>query len=68
LRIPDPSAGFLIKFHFVMMIVWAGLLVPTLLWWKDSILWIALLSLWANWIGHASAWDAARAERAVKDG
>jgi hypothetical protein len=58
----DPKPKALIRFHFCMMIVWAILLIPTLLWWKESILWILIVSLYANWIGHFSAMDAARAE------
>jgi hypothetical protein len=45
--------------------LWAALLVPTLLWWRDSILWVAAMSLYANFIGHWSAYQAARAEEAA---
>ena len=62
MRVPDPSPRLLVHFHFVMMCVWAVLLIPTLLFWKESILWIAAMSLYANFVGHFSAWDAARAE------
>lgn len=44
--------------------VWLLLLVPSLLWWKDSILWVILLSVWANVASHFSAWQGARAEDA----
>jgi len=57
------SSKFLIKFHLFMMCVWASLLIPTIIWWKESILWVASMSLYANWIGHFSAFDAARAEK-----
>jgi len=43
------------RFHLLMMVVWALLLVPTLLWWHNSILWVAGMS-------HFSAWQAVRAE------
>ena len=66
--LPDPTPKFLVKLHLVMMVVWAVALIPTLLWWRESILWIAFLSLYANWIGHFSAWDAARAEMKVDNG
>jgi hypothetical protein len=62
--VPDPSASFLVKFHFVMMIVWLLLGIPTVLVWKQSILWVAFMSLYANFVGHFGAWDAARAEAA----
>lgn len=45
-----------------MMVIWALALIPTVLWWKESILWVAAMSLYANWVGHFSAFDAARAE------
>ena len=50
------------KIHGVAMIVWAALALPTVLFWKESILWVAFMSLYANFVGHASAWQAARAE------
>jgi hypothetical protein len=52
------------QFHKFMVIVWIVLAVPTVLWWKESILWVAFLSLYANAATHFSAWQAARAERA----
>lgn len=58
-------AKWLRKFNLVATFVWLSLIVPTLLWWKDSILWVALMSIWANIIGHFSAYMAARAERAI---
>lgn len=54
-------------FHLGMMIVWAVLLVPTLLWWTESVLWVAIMSLYANFVGHFSAYQAARSEEAQKD-
>lgn len=57
------SPDSLVRFHATMMGVWGALSVPTVLFWKDSILWVAFMSLYANWIGHFSAMDAARAER-----
>ena len=46
-----------------MSYAWALMLVPTLIWWKASILWVASMSLYANFVGHYSAYQAARAER-----
>lgn len=53
-------------FHAYMMVVWSLLALPTLLFWNQSILWIAFMSLYANFIGHFSAWQGARAEKAAK--
>jgi predicted ferric reductase len=49
-------------FHRVMTMVWVILLIPTLIWWRDSVLWVAVMSIWANVVGHWSAYQAARAE------
>lgn len=55
-------AEILVKHHLVMMMIWASLALPTMLWWKESILWVAMMSLYANFVGHFSGWDASRAE------
>ena len=55
------------KFHLGMTILRASLAVPTVLWWKESILWVALMSVWANVAAHWSAYQGARAERRDKD-
>lgn len=34
--------------HAIGACVWAVLLIPTLLWWRDSVLWVAAMSLYAN--------------------
>jgi hypothetical protein len=58
------QAKQLVGFNKWATLVWILLIVPTLLWWKESILWVALMSIWANIVGHFSAWIAARSERA----
>lgn len=52
------------RFHLLMMTVWALLTIPTLLIWKESVLWVALMSLYANFVGHFSAYQGSRAEQA----
>lgn len=51
-----------VRLHYGLSAVWALLLVPTLIWWKESILWVASMSLYANFVGHWSAAQAARAD------
>jgi fatty acid desaturase len=53
-------------FNLNMTIVWAMLLVPTILWWKTSVPWIALISVYANIVGHWSAYQGSRAEVEVE--
>lgn len=45
-----------------MTIFWCVLIAPTLLWWRESILWVALLSIWANVVSHYTAYLSARVE------
>ena len=55
--------AFLRGFHGWMTLGW-GLLVPITILTdlKTSITWIALMSVWANFVGHFSSWQAARVE------
>lgn len=55
--------AFLRGFHGWMTLGW-GLLVPITVFTnlKTSITWIALMSVWANFVGHFSSWQAARVE------
>lgn len=53
--------------HYVLAGVWALLLIPTLLLWKSSVLWVAAMSLYANFVGHLSAAKASRAEEEAEE-
>lgn len=54
---------FLRGFHGVMTLAWGALIPITVLTGlKGSIVWIALMSVWANFVGHFSSWQAARVE------
>lgn len=48
--------------HLGLAALWALLIVPTVIWWKNSILWVAGCSLYANVIAHLAAYAGARAE------
>lgn len=65
---PSLSAHTLRRFNAVMTFVWLLLVVPTVVWWKESILWIGLMSVWANVAGHFGVWMGARAEEAADRG
>lgn len=62
-RAQERTSTILRRFHLIAVAVWTVLLVPTLLVWKDSVLWIALMSVWANIMGHFASYMGARAER-----
>ena len=48
------------RFHKWATIAWAVLALPTVLWWRDSIFWVAFMSLYANVASHWAAYQAAR--------
>lgn len=60
------STDRLRRFHAVMVGVWVALIVPSLLWWSESVLWVICISLWANVATHWGAWQASRAETAAE--
>jgi hypothetical protein len=45
-----------------LTIAWAILLIPSVLWWKSSILWIIAMSCYANVAASGAAWMAARGD------
>lgn len=59
-KFSDPK--FWRAFHLTFTVIWLFLFIPTLVFWPQSILWLALMSCWANFVGHFSAWQATRAE------
>ncbi len=62
------SPRYMMRFHLAMTAIWLLALIPTLLWWKESILWVPTMSLYANVVGHFSAWQAAKAEKSNEKG
>ena len=58
---------FLKRFHGWATVAWAILLVPSLLWWRESVPWLVTISVWANLVGHFSSWQASRVEVQVTD-
>lgn len=61
------SAVFWQRFHLVMLAVWVLLLPPSVLWWQQSIPYLVFMSWYAIAIGHASSWQASRAEQEAED-
>lgn len=54
------------RLHLALALTWLALLVPTTLWWRESVYWVAIMSLYANVVGHWSAYQGARAECEAK--
>lgn len=58
---------FIKRCHLVAAVMWVGLAIPSLIWWKDSVLWVILISIYANIVGHLSGYSAAQADRAAEE-
>lgn len=56
------------RFNLVLTFVWIALLVPSLLLWKDSVPWLVSISVYANIVGHWSAYQGSRAGVAAENG
>jgi hypothetical protein len=48
--------------HLILVVVWVLLIPPTIIWWRDSILWVAFMSLYAIITSHWGAYEAAKAK------
>jgi hypothetical protein len=55
------------RLHLILTWGWVLLIVPTVLWWKESILFIGIVSVYANVVSHWTAYQAARAEKAASN-
>lgn len=53
-----------LRIHLAITGVWAALFIPSLLWWQRSLPVLVFYSVYANFVGHLSAYMAKRAERA----
>ena len=58
---------FIKRCHLVAAVMWVGLAIPSLIWWKDIVLWVILISIYANIVGHLSGYSAARADQAAEE-
>jgi len=56
------SRTVMMRIHLVLTFTWVLLIIPTLLWWKSSILWVLMISIYANIASHWAAWQATKAE------
>ena len=58
---------FIKRCHLVAAVMWVGLAIPSLIWWKDSVLWVILISIYANIVGHLSGYNTARADKEAEE-
>ena len=58
----SPSPRAIRNANLAMTVVCALLVYPTIVYWQNSVLWVGLLSVWAVFISHYTAYLAARVE------
>jgi hypothetical protein len=59
---PKIRATWLKGLNLWLAVLWMALIVPTVLFWSESVLFVAAASVYANVAGHIAAWQASRAE------
>jgi hypothetical protein len=62
------SAQQLRTFNAWATVVWLVLVIPSVLFWSQSILWVVLMSAYAIVATHFAGWAGARAEVEAKRG
>jgi len=43
--------------HLTAAIIWFILAIPSVIWWKNSVLWVIIISIYANIVGHLSGYS-----------
>lgn len=61
------TPSFIKKAHLSMTLLWVVLAIPSVIWWKDSVLWVIIISIYANIVGHLAGYTAARADEAAEN-
>jgi hypothetical protein len=60
------------KVHGALAVAWFFIAIPAVLWWRNSVPFLVYVSVYANFVGHWSSYQAAKAEKnieeAVEDG
>jgi hypothetical protein len=53
--------------HLGLLAFWVAMVPPTILFWRDSVAYLVFISVYAIIVGHAAAFQAAKAERNSPD-
>lgn len=61
------SPEFMARFHAAMTVLWLILLIPSVIWWSQSVPWLVLISVWANITGHWASFQACQGEKRTKE-
>lgn len=54
-------------YHRLLAVFWVVMLVPTILWWKDAVVWVAIMSIYANFEASMAAHAADKTDHGVAD-
>jgi hypothetical protein len=52
-----------VRIHGALTVAWILLITPSVLFWRDSVAWLVIMSVWANVASSAASWQAAKADR-----
>lgn len=55
------------RLHAGLTVFWMLMTIPALIWWKESILYVVLISQWANVAAHWASFQGAHAEKRTKE-
>ena len=55
------------RVHGVLTIVWFLLAIPAVLLWRESVPFLVYVSVYANFVGHWSSYQAAKAEKKIEE-
>lgn len=55
------------RLHGLLTLVWLLLIPPAILFWRQSVPFLVMCSVYANLAGHWSAWEAAKAAAEAKE-
>jgi len=51
-----------VRIHATLALVWILLIPPAILWWRDSVAFIVMCSVYANFAGSVASWQSAKAD------
>lgn len=65
---PPASVSWVLQHqHTMLAILWVLLIPPALLWWKESVLFVILLSLYANYESSMAAREAKKDHQQIEE-
>jgi hypothetical protein len=55
-----------VRTHACLFGFWVLMTIPAIIWWRDSLLFVIFISLYAIWVAHLAGMQGALADRRVK--